>query len=89
MQRRELADGYREQYGPTLSGCDLGQPESLKIRRGTVGGFIDYLSADDIDYCNEMLNAYKYFEILGNSLGNTCVLSQTEAGTRSSDIIGR
>ena len=69
MQRREIADEYREQYGSTLSGHDPNKRESFKIRRGKVGGFVDYLSPADIDYCNTMLNTYKYFETLMIAVG--------------------
>lgn len=33
----------------------VGDPESYKVRKGKIGGFVDYLSAEDIEYCNQML----------------------------------
>jgi hypothetical protein len=39
-----------------------GDPESLKARRGKVGGYIDYMTSDDIAYCNQLLSEYDYFE---------------------------
>ena len=37
-------------------------PESFKYRRGIVGGYVDYMSIDDIQYCNSLLEKYNYFE---------------------------
>jgi hypothetical protein len=30
-------------------------PESFKVRKGKIGGYEDYLSTDDIKYCNDMM----------------------------------
>lgn len=40
---------------PRLEPGDLGDPESFKLRRGVVGGYRDYLSADDIAYIEERM----------------------------------
>src|SRR4030095_9039284 len=32
-------------------------PESFNVRRGTIGGYADYLSASDIEYANEAISA--------------------------------
>jgi len=41
-------------------------PDSAKLRRGVVGGYVDYLSADDIEYCNKHLKniprEWQYYE---------------------------
>ena len=37
-------------------------PESFKTRRGIMGGYVDYLSEEDIKYCNDLLEQYNYFE---------------------------
>ena len=34
-----------------------GDPEGFKIRRGKVGGYVDYLSKDDIEYIDQYLDA--------------------------------
>ena len=41
---------------PTLAmrPADPNDPESFKVRRGTVGGYHEYLSAEDIAYMNEL-----------------------------------
>lgn len=38
------------------------EPEAFKARRGVVGGYVDYLSQEDIDYCEAQLQAHSYFE---------------------------
>ena len=41
-------------------------PDSFKVRRGVDGGYIDYMSSEDIDYCDEILNKYNYIELMKN-----------------------
>jgi hypothetical protein len=43
-------DGYFE-----LKPGNLNDPDSYKVRRGVVGGYVDYLSKDDIQYVNKYL----------------------------------
>ena len=62
MQRREIAGD-----GRSLTRRDVDNPESYKIRRGKVGGYVDYLSAGDISFCQEILDRYRYFETLSHS----------------------
>ena len=40
---------------PRLRPPEDGDPESFKVRRGKVGGFIDYLSVDDLKYVDHYL----------------------------------
>lgn len=52
MRRMEAED--------TLSSARLrpgnpDDPESLKVRRGKVGGYVDYLNVEDVDYLNEKI----------------------------------
>ena len=43
-------EGYFEaEYGVLLSGSSE-DPEALKTRRGKIGGFVNYLCAEDIDF---------------------------------------
>ena len=47
MRRLEEAGTLRNnRLRPTIAG----DPEAFKVRRGIVGGYRDYLSADDIGY---------------------------------------
>lgn len=40
-------------------------PEAYKTRRGVVGGYKDYLSAEDIAYCDAILTKYDYYKVMG------------------------
>jgi hypothetical protein len=60
MHQRE-ANGEYGRYGTKLTPRDQADPESYKIRRGKSGGYVDYLSPDDVAYCNAMLERYGYW----------------------------
>jgi hypothetical protein len=62
MHKRESGDEYRQRYEWEISPGNPNEPESYKVRRGKVGGFVDYLSVEDIVYCNKILSHYRYFE---------------------------
>jgi len=36
--------------------------DMLKVRRGVVGGYVDYMTEQDIEYCDNMLKQYNYYE---------------------------
>ncbi len=59
MQRLEREGHFEAEYGVLLSarGDD---PEALKTRRGRVRGFVDYLSAMDLDYCDRLIGDSGY-----------------------------
>src|SRR5581483_4358093 len=46
------ARGQYEQYGKRLRPGQVDDPESFKVRRGKVGGYVDYFSAEDIAFCD-------------------------------------
>jgi hypothetical protein len=60
--KRGLVDGRANRYRHKLIPSDSDNPDSYKVRRGKVGGYSDYLSAEDIAYCDEVLKHYTYFE---------------------------
>ncbi|MGA7544226.1 MAG: sulfotransferase domain-containing protein [Methyloceanibacter sp.] len=62
MRQREAGGEYSQRFRRKLSPSDPGNPESYKVRRGKVGGYVDYLSAEDIAYCDEILERYRYFD---------------------------
>lgn len=41
---------------PKLRPGDLQDEESFKVRRGKVGGYVDYLSTEDIEYANKAIS---------------------------------
>jgi hypothetical protein len=62
MRQREGSGEYDERYGRDLKAIRPNDPESFKVRRGKIGGYLDYLSAEDIAYCEEVLVRHRYFD---------------------------
>lgn len=52
MRRTELSDGFRHER---LRPADPANPDSFKVRRGKAGGFVDYFSAEEIDYIDTFI----------------------------------
>jgi hypothetical protein len=61
MRLRE-ANGHYSEYKDALTPGDVNKPDSFKVRRGKVGGYIDYLSSADIAYCDAILKCHDYFQ---------------------------
>lgn len=57
MQAFERTGLFRLRYGRRLKplGKDNADPNALKVRRGVVGGYVDYLSEEDIEYCDQCI----------------------------------
>jgi hypothetical protein len=55
MQKLEREGYFEKQYGFPLSPSDKNDKESFKVRKGKVGGYVDYLNEEDIHYCNKCL----------------------------------
>jgi hypothetical protein len=62
MRALEAAGGFSDQYGGVLSPRDNSDSETFKVRRGKVGGFREYLSADDVAYCDRTLAEKNYWK---------------------------
>lgn len=60
MREREARGEYADRYGNDLRATDLADAESFKVRRGKIGGFVDYLAAEDVALCNEILEKHQY-----------------------------
>jgi hypothetical protein len=60
MRRLEADGGFTPSYGTALTPADLADPESYKVRRGIVGGYVDYLSRDDQEFCNRIIGETGY-----------------------------
>lgn len=54
MKKLEAAGAFDSKI---LQPRDMSDPESFNVRRGTIGGYADYLGASDIEYANEALSA--------------------------------
>ncbi len=61
MRRLELALGPAKDRRSRLGGGDTSDSESLKARRGKVGGWSDYFSAEDSAYADAVLERLEYF----------------------------
>jgi hypothetical protein len=55
MQEREKAGAFDPVYEKRFGAKDPEDPESLKVRRGKVGGYADELSPEDIAWCDGLL----------------------------------
>lgn len=53
MRNAELNDRFNHQR---LRPADPQNPESFKVRRGKMGGYVDYLSRDDIAYVDDYID---------------------------------
>lgn len=60
MQAQERSGELGAQYGSILTPADASDPESMKVRKGKIGGYKDYLNQADIDFCNSILSSHKY-----------------------------
>ncbi|TIP61683.1 MAG: hypothetical protein E5X55_36270 [Mesorhizobium sp.] len=46
---------------------DPDDPESFKVRKGKVGGYLDYLSTDDVAFCDDVLARLDYWKRLDDA----------------------
>ena len=53
MRQAEMKDSFKHER---LRPADPQNPESFKVRRGKIGGFVDYLSSDDIAYVDDYID---------------------------------
>jgi hypothetical protein len=68
MQRKERSRYYDWRYGTMLASSRAADPDRSKVRKGKIGGYVDYLSEEDIRYCNERLGRARYFETVEAAL---------------------
>ena len=54
MRKMEASREYDRQI---LQPGDVNDPESYKVRRGKIGGYVDYLSRRDVDYADHAMSA--------------------------------
>jgi hypothetical protein len=58
MRKMELeSSGFEKVYKHT----NKNEPEAFKSRRGVVGGYVNYLNSQDIEYCNNKLDQCNYY----------------------------
>jgi hypothetical protein len=71
MQQNEAKGKYAKRYAAALSPRDRDDRETFKVRRGVVGGYVDYLSQTDIAHCEAVLNRYQYHTVMNSLLGDS------------------
>jgi hypothetical protein len=54
MRKMESSREYDRQL---LQPGDVNDPESYKVRRGQIGGYVDYLDPSDLEYANQAMSA--------------------------------
>lgn len=59
MRRLEQTGYFEEDYGKRIIPRNIRDEESFKLRRGKVGGYIDYLTEEDTEYCNKAIREMK------------------------------
>jgi hypothetical protein len=66
MRKREIEKdnsfNNTKAFKKLMNRTNINEPESFKCRKGKIGGYLDYMNETDINYCNELLNQYNYFE---------------------------
>jgi hypothetical protein len=60
MKQREMTGELFARFGDRFKEGGSSGDESLKVRRGKVGGYRDYLGDDDVAYCTQLIAATKY-----------------------------
>jgi len=73
MQAREIAGDIDNRFRKRLGAINPRDPQSLKCRRGRVGGYREELSLEDIAYCDRILKGLEYFDRLASSPHDSAV----------------
>ena len=73
MQEQERDGFLGKRYGSILSPTDPANPESFKVRRGVIGGYRDYFTADDLRFADQLLSRYDYPQKVSNCNGNALI----------------
>lgn len=60
MKQREIAGDLYRQYGDRFSQGGRSDDEGLKVRRGKIGGYRDYLDDDDIAFARDLIKTTGY-----------------------------
>lgn len=61
MKRKEARGTFSNQYGGLLTPGDPDDPESFKTRKGKVGGHTEYLTDEDLFYCNRVMSTCPWY----------------------------
>jgi sulfotransferase family protein len=75
MQKREIAGEIDPRYNGRLGAKNPNDSQSLKCRKGRVGGYRDELNSEDITYCDTILANLRYFDRLGITPHDTMLMT--------------
>ncbi|MDH3257114.1 MAG: sulfotransferase domain-containing protein, partial [Nitrospinota bacterium] len=62
LQQREISGELYDIHGDRFAEGGGQGKEGLKIRRGKVGGYVDYFDEEDIEYCEKIFRKHNYCE---------------------------
>jgi hypothetical protein len=62
MQRKERSGYYAVRYRGKFVSGNNSDANSYRVRKGKVSGYMDHFSENNAQYCNELLEHYRYFE---------------------------
>jgi hypothetical protein len=62
MQQKERSGYYAVRYRGKFVSSNNADADSYRVRKGKVRGYVDHFSEDDIRYCDDLLERYRYFE---------------------------
>jgi Sulfotransferase domain len=68
LRAAEASGELAHRYGPYLLPGDRNDAESFKVRRGVIGGYVDYLSEADLSYCESVLAETGYWRQLDRAM---------------------
>jgi len=58
MHNLEKQGYFKKSFKGVLYPKDVNDKESYKTRKGKVGGFFEYFSEDDLEYCNQVMKEF-------------------------------
>ena len=64
MQQQEKQGVFARRYDKALIPGDPDNQDSFKVRRGKVGGYKDYFSAQDVEFADQLMQRYDYADRL-------------------------
>jgi hypothetical protein len=70
LRAAEASGELAHRYGPYLLPGDRNDGESFKVRRGVIGGYVDYLSEADLSYCESVLAETGYWAQLDRAISS-------------------
>ncbi len=74
MRDNERKGIFARRYGEALTPANADNPDSFKVRRGKIGGYVDYFSPEDIRWSDDLLARHDYFRRVADASRKTGLL---------------